>query len=64
MTTRFASRVEHPDDRHPDECCRAIPEVMVPIARADRQGWGVVWLAAMIAALSGMGLISSPRLVG
>src|SRR5262249_30406506 len=26
-------RVEHPDDRHPDECCRAAPEVTVPIAR-------------------------------
>jgi len=31
-------RVEHLDDRHPDECCRTIPEVMVAIARADRQG--------------------------
>src|SRR6516162_5011976 len=26
------ARVEHPDDRHPDECCRAVPEVTVPIA--------------------------------
>src|SRR5713101_10085718 len=32
------ARVEHPDDRHPDECCRSIPEVTAPIARADRQG--------------------------
>jgi uncharacterized MAPEG superfamily protein len=23
------SRVEHPDDRHPDECCRLVPEVTV-----------------------------------
>jgi hypothetical protein len=22
--------VEHPDDRHPDECCRTVPEVTVP----------------------------------
>ena len=32
------ARVEHPDYRHPDECCRSIPEVTAPIARADRQG--------------------------
>src|SRR5215468_174282 len=28
------ARVEHPDDRHPDERCRAVPEVTVAIARA------------------------------
>ena len=28
------ARVEHPDDRHPDDCCRAVPEVTVPIPRA------------------------------
>ena len=33
------ARVEHPDDRHPDECCRAIPEVTVPIARGGRVKW-------------------------
>src|SRR5262249_11966852 len=27
------ARVERPDDRHPDECCRLVPEVTVPIAR-------------------------------
>jgi uncharacterized MAPEG superfamily protein len=32
------ARVEHPDDRHLDECCRVILEVTVRIARADRQG--------------------------
>lgn len=38
LTVSSFARVEHPDDRHLDERCRAIPEVMVPIARADRQG--------------------------
>jgi uncharacterized MAPEG superfamily protein len=27
------SLVWNPDDRHPDECCRAVPEVTVAIAR-------------------------------
>jgi hypothetical protein len=30
--------VEHPDDRHPDECCRTVPEVTVPNrTRGDRK---------------------------
>src|SRR5262249_22950277 len=34
LTVSSFARVEHPDDRHPDDCCRAVPEVTVAIARA------------------------------